>query len=435
MTPNATTRARFERPIIPVIVQQHAEEAAMLRHIRSVLVRAPHVALLHLGRLDERIAAHLDGLAVAGPAGMALCVAALERPGAGEVFALAVRALESGERRAFEQVLALAATLPDAARGLASALGWVSNAHLRGVVSGMLASPQPHRRALGLAACRMHQVDPGPALRAALADHSAEVRAAALHCAAALGHVDLRGHALQSMADEHPEVVFRAAWAACLLGDRRASLRVLRAAAQQSSPYADCALTLAMAASPFDAARELARDLSLASQAAPADLPSQRRLVYALGLLGDVRFVPWLIERMATPALARLAGQSFSWISGADLARMDLETLEAPARPEHPSDDPADDDVALDEDESLPWPDRSKIEAWWQRQTALSDCRERLFDGEPVALPAARRVLHEGTQRRRGYAALCACLLQPGLALFPVAAPAPRQRRWLARLG
>jgi hypothetical protein len=67
-----------------VVVQQHVEEAAALRHMRSVLVRAPHVGLLQLGRLDERIDAHLDGLAVAGDAGKAMALAALDRPGAGE---------------------------------------------------------------------------------------------------------------------------------------------------------------------------------------------------------------------------------------------------------------------------------------------------------------------------------------------------------------
>ena len=59
-------------PIVPQIVQQHADEAAHLRRMRSVLLRAPHAGLLQLGRLDERIEAHLDGLAVAGPAGVAL---------------------------------------------------------------------------------------------------------------------------------------------------------------------------------------------------------------------------------------------------------------------------------------------------------------------------------------------------------------------------
>lgn len=41
------------RPIAAVI-QQHAEEAAHLRHVRSVLVAAPHVKLHQLRRLDDR---------------------------------------------------------------------------------------------------------------------------------------------------------------------------------------------------------------------------------------------------------------------------------------------------------------------------------------------------------------------------------------------
>ena len=159
--------APLSRPIIAAVVQQHAEETAMLRHIRSTLVRAPHVALLQLGRLDERIAAHLDGLAVAGASGTALCLAALERPGAGEVFAIAVRALETRDAGLFDHVLALVSALPDAMRGAASALGWVTAAQLQGVVRQLLASAQAHQRALGLMACRMHQVDPGPALSAA----------------------------------------------------------------------------------------------------------------------------------------------------------------------------------------------------------------------------------------------------------------------------
>ena len=73
-------------PIIPV-VRQHAEESANLRNMRSVLVTAPHVKLHHLRRLDDRVAAHLDGLAVAGEFGWKLCEAALENPGVGEVFA------------------------------------------------------------------------------------------------------------------------------------------------------------------------------------------------------------------------------------------------------------------------------------------------------------------------------------------------------------
>ncbi len=427
----------FARPIIGVVVQQHAEESALLRHVRSVLVRAPHVALLQLGRLDERIAAHLDGLAVAGAAGTALCVQALDRPGAGEVFAVAVRALQCHDDKLFAHVLALVPALPDAARGVASALGWVSARDLQGVVRRLLASAQPHQRALGLSCCRMHQVDPGPALALALADAAPEVRVSAMRASAALARTDLLDALRRAMADDHPEIVFHAASAACLLGDRQSSLRVLTVAALQDAPWARHALSLVMAASAFEPARDLARSLSKAAQALPADAQRRRRLVRALGLLGDARFVPWLIACMAEPALARLAGESFSWITGADLARLDLETLSHPALPETPSDDPADDEVGLDEDDSLPWPDAVKTQAWWARQAGMQGAAaagQRLFDGEPVAIGAALRVLRDGTQRRRAQAALLACTLQPGRMLFPVAAPAARQRRWLRTL-
>ena len=430
----STANAPIQRPIIPVIVQQHAEESAMLRHIRSVLVRAPHVGLLHLGRLDERIAAHLDGLAVAGDAGTKLCLSALERPGCGEVFALAVRALESRNEALFEHALTLVPALPDAARGVASALGWVSAASLQGVAGKLLASVEPARRALAFAACRMHQVDPARGLLDGLAAAQPEVRAAALRAAGELGRVDLLDQARHAMSDEHAQVAYQAAVAACLLGDRQDSLRVLAAAAQQPTPQGDRALALALAASGNDAATALARSFSPRAQEPPADKARQRRLIRALGLLGDARFVPWLIERMAEPELTRLAGESFCWITGADLARMDLETLQAPPLPEHPSADPDDDDVSLDEDDSLPWPDVAKVQVWWSKQTSMhaaAAAGQRLFEGEPPSAAVAQRVLREGTQRRRARAALLACVLQPGLKLFPIAARTRRQQRAL----
>jgi hypothetical protein len=79
------------RQPVPPVIHQHTEASAILRRTRSVLVQATHVSLLHLARLDERIAAHLDGVAVAGEYGSRLCEAALETPGVGEVFAAALR--------------------------------------------------------------------------------------------------------------------------------------------------------------------------------------------------------------------------------------------------------------------------------------------------------------------------------------------------------
>jgi len=428
------TALPLQRPVVSVVVQQHAEESSMLRHVRSVLVRSPHVGLMQLGRLDERLAAHLDGLAVAGDFGNQLCMTALERAGCGEVFALMARALESRNEVLIERALALVPVLPDAERGVASALGWVSAADLLGIVRMLLASAEPSRRALGFTACRMHQVDPGRVLQDGLAAKQPEVRAAALRAAGELGRLDLLEQARRAMGDEHAEVMFQAALAACLMGDRQASLGVLAEAALQPTPKGDKALALVMMASPDDVASAIARGFSKRVQDQPEDKVRRRRLVRAMGLLGDARFVPWLIERMVEPESARLSGEAFCWITGADLARMDLETLHAPPLPEHPSDNPSDDDVSLDEDDSLPWPDAAKVQAWWAQQTSMQAAAaagQRLFEGEAPRVAAAQRVLREGTQRRRARAALLACVLQPGVKLFQIAARTRRQQRAL----
>ena len=86
--------------------------------------------------------------------------------------------------------------------------------------------------------------------------------------------------------------------------------------------------------------------------------PRHARLaVTACGIIGDPAFVPWLIGRMEIPELARAAGESFSMITGVDLAYDDLDTDAPEGFQAGPNDNPDDDNVALDPDEDLPWPD------------------------------------------------------------------------------
>ena len=98
---------------IPHIIQQHAEESAILHNIRLQQVAAPHVKLHHLRRIDDRIVAHLDGLTVAGSYGSSVCEAALESAGVGEVFAAAIRAIEENDLQWLDRLFALAIAVPD----------------------------------------------------------------------------------------------------------------------------------------------------------------------------------------------------------------------------------------------------------------------------------------------------------------------------------
>src|SRR5687767_13433 len=80
------------------IVEQHAEEASFLWLLRDVAVDAPHYAIRHLARLEERIEAHLEGLRIAGSIGFEISMAQLDRfHEAGELFTAATLALESAE--------------------------------------------------------------------------------------------------------------------------------------------------------------------------------------------------------------------------------------------------------------------------------------------------------------------------------------------------
>jgi hypothetical protein len=443
---------------IAVVVLQHAEEAALLRRVRSVQLRAPHVQLHRLLRVDERIAAHLDGLAQAGEAGWLALAQSLEAPTAGAVFALSVCALQARHAQWLTRLVALAAALPEAERGWLSALGWVSSEDLQGTVRALLGSKVPVHRAWALAACAMHRVDPGPVLTQAVCDADAAVRARAWQVAGQLGRRDLLDAAREALLRPRPEQVNphadqhidqhidqhtdqhadqhaeqrTAAWALTLWGQGqsdRVRHALLALAPGQALPP-EPAHRLATMAAPIDWGRDQVRALAPQAQ---ASAPHKRRMVRLAAWVGDVQVMAWLISFMADDVWARLAGEAFSLITGADLALLALERKPPEGIDFGPNGKPEDEDVALDEDDSLPWPDQAKVQAWWQAHAARFAPGQRYFAGEPPSPAHCIHILKTAGQRQRIMAAEYLCLLQPGSQLFPVAAPAWRQSRWLAQ--
>ena len=84
--------------VLAQFVQEHADELTTLFTSRSVLIRAPHINLADLARWDERIAAHHDGLAVAGEEGARACEALLGGTDGRVMFESVLGALRSAER-------------------------------------------------------------------------------------------------------------------------------------------------------------------------------------------------------------------------------------------------------------------------------------------------------------------------------------------------
>jgi uncharacterized protein (TIGR02270 family) len=412
---------------IPFVLAQHVESAGTLWLQRCLLTGGAGARLHHIGRFDERLSAHLDGLAVAGEDGWRILDAALEVADAGSVFAIAVRAIGTHDVTRLTRLCALVEAEPKCAAGLSSALGWTEESALRGLVVRWLNHGQGAQRLLGVAACAMHRVDPGIVAARLFEDREATIRARAWRAAGELGKRELVSTAAAAVVDDDPACQFWAAWAAVLLGDKHNALDVIASIAAVPGPFRARAFQLVLQARGALSAHgwlaTLAKD--------PANL---RWLIRGAGLVGDPTYVPWLIGHMADIKTTRLAGEAFSLITGLDLAWLDLEVKPPENFESGPNDDPNDPNVDMDEDDGLPWPDAVKIQAWWHANSQRFQRGTRCFMGEPLNRDNCVRVLKEGFQRQRIAAALYLSLLNPGTPLFEWRAPARRQQRLLAEM-
>lgn len=423
---DSNVQAISRRPVA-IVVQQHAEESAILHNIRAVLEDSPHVKLHQLRRLDDRIAAHLDGIAVAGEFGWKLCEAALENPNAGTVFAATERAIEDKNMPALTKLFSLAEGLPEAQSGLISAFGWASAQFLQGTIKSLLAAPNAFQRQVGIGACAMHRVDPGASLALAVIDAIAPLRARALRVAGEAGRCGLLPACVTALGDPDASCRFWAAYATALLGEQGKAMPVLQEVVMRPGPLRVRALQLLLKFIAVPQANELLKSLA-------RDPANMRLLIQGAGIAGDPYYVPWLIKQMADLKLTRLAGESLSFITGLDLAYLDLERKPPENFEPGPNENPDDPDVSMDPDDSLPWPDPLKIQAWWETNKSRFTAGIRYFMGAPISREHCIQVLKDGYQRQRIAAALYLCLLEPGTKLFPTKAPAWRQERWLEKL-
>ena len=413
--------------IVPAVVQQHADDAAILASSRITHVEAPHHRLDQLDRFDRRLAAHFDGLRLSGDEGWALCEAALENPSPGALFTMTVRALEERDDGRLATMFALAQAVPETCDGLLAAFEWIESTRLHGTVANLLGHRDGFTRMVGVAACAAHRVDPkivsGECLRAA----DPAVRARSFQAVGELGLPEALRSCLAALTDADDDCRFWAAWSAVLLGDRNRGLNAVQQRGLSPGRYRERSLRLALQAMSTSAAHGVLQQIT-------HTLKDARRVINGSGIAGDAAYVPWLIEQMADPATARLAGEAFSTISGMQLGQA---ALDQPA-PENfefgPNDDPDDPNVDMDRDDGLSWPHVDRIKKWWAVNASRFQPGTRYFMGAPVTRAHCIDVLKNGYQRQRILAAHYLCLLNPGTPLFNTSAPAWRQQRLLAQM-
>jgi uncharacterized protein (TIGR02270 family) len=239
-----------------------------------------------------------------------------------------------------------------------------------------------------------------------------------------LGRIDLLPAVEPCIRADDPQPRFAASWATALLAGKPEALSALAAIAQSGSRYREPAVETVMRRAEPSAAKVWLRRL--------AQEDATRRLaVQGAGAIGDPAEIPWLVDQMRTAELARVAGESFTTITGVDIAYQDLEGERPNGFESGPTEDPADEDVQMDPDENLPWPDPTLILKWWQLNKSSFQSGTRYLLGKPITIERCQQVLRIGRQRQRAAAALELAMRKPGTPLFEVRAPGFRQKQLL----
>jgi uncharacterized protein (TIGR02270 family) len=404
-------------------VAQHAEEASFHWLLRSTAISAPHYDLRDLSQLDTRLDAHVDGLRLAGEDGWATCKTELPWEEPGDLFVGMLLALESSNSARMDEMLALAMDSPGLAEGVISAFGWIQTVP-RQFLDGLLKSGGPIARLTGVSALAVRRENAGGRLQEWIAADQSTLRSRALRAVGELGRMDLLLDAERHLKAEDLEVRFSAGWSAALLSGKPEALSALATVAQSDSRHRERALQTVMRRADPHAAKTWQRKLAQESG-------TLRLAVQGIGAIGDPGEIPWLIEQMKTPELARAAGESFTTITGVDLAYQDLEGERPEGFESGPTEDPADENVEMDPDENLPWPDPELIQKWWHSNRGGFQAGTRHLIGKPITIDWCKQVLRIGRQRQRAAAALELSMKQPGTPLFEVRAPGFRQKQLL----
>lgn len=409
--------------IIKEIVDQHFEEAAFLWSQRDAAAGASNYTLSDLASLDERVEAHIDGLRVAGEYGWGLCEAGLDIEDPGTLFTAAIIAFEGGDKEQIDLVASASSESQAAFRAVVSALGWMDDKRFNALIIGLVSAKSRLYRRLGIAACGIRRINPKTYLDQATSSSDLFLKTLALKAVGDLKRADLLPQLQKHLQHEDHDCRFEAAKSALLLGDRSA-MNTISAFVFSQSKHTLPAMQVALRLVDGQTARNWLKTQSRN--------PEQRRqMLSGIGITGEPAYIPMLIKQMKNPELARAAGDAFSMITGADLEQEKLdrewpEGIEAGA-----NDDPQDENIDMDMDEDLSWPNADLVAQWWAQNRSAFPTGNRFLAGSPISPEQCTQVLKNGSQRDRQAAALELALSQPDADYFNTFAPGHRQKERL----
>lgn len=401
-----------KQPVYRDIYEQFCTDASFLWLLRSIAIEQPHYNKDDILSLEQRIDAQLNGLMSNLDIGWSACEEALELEESGEVFTAMVIAMRSHEPSKIQRAVKIGLKSSLTMKGLISAMGWLPNEIANPWISRFLNSKEMAHKLLGLAACSIKRQDPEELLSQILSREECIINEAlyarALRLVGELRRQDCMPALQIALEHESDAVRFWSNWSAVLLGNTASLDQIKTFVFDYSSSYQELALQLAFRKLTIEQARLWISELA-------KDEANNRIVIKATAILGDPQAVNWLIGKMADNKLAKLAAESFVYITGADLEKHDLSTQAPIQHPLYPNDNIDDENVGLDEDENLVFPDHKKVTALWRTHGQKFMIGQRYFLGKTITSEWLQEVVNSGTQRQRHAAALEIALNAPAV--------------------
>ena len=379
------------------IYEQFVDDASFLWVLRSIAVEQPHYNAADIYELEHRIEAQLDGLMTAVEDAWEICLQALELEEPGEVFTASVIAFRSHDVAKIQKTIETGLANDEATKGLISAMGWLPGKLVHPWIEKFFTSKDLNHKYLALAACSVRRENPGEYLNRILerddCKQHEKLYARAIRLIGEIRRQDLMPQLNEAMSSEQDDIRFWSNWSAILLGNR-AAVTNLESYVFKTGMHQMNAINIAFRVLPIEQARNWISKLA-------ADKDQERTVIKATGILGDPHAVNWLITKMREPAYAKLAAEAFVLITGIDLEKNHLAAEIPPAIAVQPNSDTDDDDVSLDEDENLLWPNPELVSSIWMSQGQNYIAGQRYFMGKKINTDFLRNTFSNVNQRQK----------------------------------
>ena len=400
------------------VCEQFVDNAAFLWILRSVAINQPHYLPADILEIETRIKSNIDGMFSVPEDAWHLCLEALEFEEPGEVFTAAILAFYSADEKKIQKVVEVGLSNDQALEGLVSSIAWLPEKVSVPWLEKFIRSKDLAHKRLAINTYRHLRRDPGEYLTKLLqrddcvADEKLYI--SCLRLAGELKRTDLVPELNIALNNDSKTIKFWASVSLALLGNR-AVVEFLAEFIDIENPHWQIASHLYFRIAPIKTSRQLISELA-------KDEDQTRVAIKACAILGDPQVVSWLFGKMEDPELARVAAESFTHITGIFLEENKLDIdVEEPV--ESPEDDPNNDNVELDEDENLPWPDVNKVKVIWQKYGHDFVVGNRYFLGKEIEKHHLIDILANGFSRHRQHANIELSLLDP-------ASPIENLARW-----